>query len=80
MDALAPGHLIVVAVVAAVLFFGWRQLPDMSRSLGRSLRIFKAELGGMADDAAARSPQPLRPVPEHVGAASPVTVVTDEHH
>jgi sec-independent protein translocase protein TatA len=50
MDALSPGHFVVIAVVAFVLFFGWKQLPDMSRSLGRSLRIFKSEIKGMAAD------------------------------
>jgi sec-independent protein translocase protein TatA len=56
MEALSPGHIIVLAVVAAVLFFGWRQLPDMSRSLGRSLRIFKTEIKGLDAPTAARQP------------------------
>ena len=51
MELLSPGHLVVVAIVAAVLLFGWKQLPDMSRSLGRSLRIFKTEIKGMAKEA-----------------------------
>jgi sec-independent protein translocase protein TatA len=55
MELFTPGHLIVVAIVALVLFFGWKQLPDMSRSLGRSLRIFKTEIKGMSDDDKARA-------------------------
>ena len=50
MEALSPWHFVVVAVVATVLFFGWKQLPDMTRSLGRSLRIFKTEIKGMSED------------------------------
>jgi sec-independent protein translocase protein TatA len=50
MEALTPGHLVVIAIVAFVLFFGWKQLPDMSRSLGRSLRIFKTEIAGVVAD------------------------------
>lgn len=50
----SPWHWLVVVVVAFVLFFGWKQLPDMSRSLGRSLRIFKTEIKGMSQDDAAR--------------------------
>ena len=50
----SPWHWIVVAIVAFVLFFGWKQLPDMARSLGRSLRIFKTEIKGMTDDDKAR--------------------------
>lgn len=49
MDAIEPSHLIVVAIVALVLFFGWKQLPEMSRSLGRSLRIFKTEIKALDD-------------------------------
>ena len=46
----SPWHWLVVAIVAFVLFFGWKQLPDMARSLGRSLRIFKTEIKGMTED------------------------------
>ncbi len=46
-----PWHLLIVAVVF-VLLFGSKKLPDMARSAGRSLRIFKAEIRGLHDDAA----------------------------
>lgn len=49
----APWHWVVVAIVVIALF-GYKKLPDASRSLGRSLRIFKTELKGMADDDTAR--------------------------
>jgi sec-independent protein translocase protein TatA len=51
----SPWHWLVVAIVAFVLFFGWKQLPDMARSLGRSLRIFKTEMKGMNEDDQKRS-------------------------
>ena len=54
MEFFSPGHLVVIAIVAAVLFFGWKQLPDMARSLGRSLRVFKTEIKGMGEDDKAR--------------------------
>jgi sec-independent protein translocase protein TatA len=50
----APWHWAVVIVVAFLLFFGWKNLPDMARSLGRSLRVFKTEIKGMGDDDKAR--------------------------
>jgi sec-independent protein translocase protein TatA len=50
MDFLAPGHVIVIAVVALVILFGSKRLPEMSRSVGRSLRIFKAEMKALDDD------------------------------
>jgi sec-independent protein translocase protein TatA len=58
----SPWHWAVVAIVALVLFFGWKQLPDMSRALGRSLRIFKTEIKGMSQDDKAREEQePTQP-------------------
>jgi sec-independent protein translocase protein TatA len=54
MELFTPGHLLVMLIVVAVLFFGWKQLPDMARSLGRSLRIFKTEIKGMSEDDKAR--------------------------
>ena len=50
MELFSPWHLLVLAIVVAVLFFGCKQLPDMARSLGRSLRIFKTEIKGMTED------------------------------
>ena len=55
MDALGPWHLLLI-LVGFVLLFGYRKLPDASRSLGRSLRIFRSELRGMADDDRADPP------------------------
>jgi sec-independent protein translocase protein TatA len=49
MGALRGWH-IVVLVVVLVLLFGAKRLPDAARSLGRSLRIIKAETRGLADD------------------------------
>src|SRR6476646_11824470 len=42
-------HLLVIAVLV-ILLFGWKRLPDAARSLGRSMRIFKAEVGEMKND------------------------------
>ena len=53
-------------ILAILLLFGYKKLPDASRSLGRSLRIFKGEMKGMKDDdvrtkdAAAGHPRPRR--------------------
>lgn len=49
MGALKPWHIIVFVVVL-VLLFGAKRLPDAARSLGRSLRIIKAETKGLVDD------------------------------
>jgi sec-independent protein translocase protein TatA len=68
IGAFKPWHIIVLVVVL-VLLFGAKRLPDAARSLGRSLRIIKAETKGLVDDddnvAEKAEPQygrePLRP-------------------
>lgn len=43
--------VIVILVIAALLMFGgFKKLPDAARSIGRSLRIFKAETQGLVSD------------------------------
>jgi sec-independent protein translocase protein TatA len=42
-------HLIILVLVIGILF-GWKKLPDAARSLGRSMRIFKAEVEEMKKD------------------------------
>jgi sec-independent protein translocase protein TatA len=49
MGALKPWH-IAVLVVVLILLFGAKRLPDAARSLGRSLRIIKAETKSLAED------------------------------
>jgi sec-independent protein translocase protein TatA len=71
MGALKPWHIIVFVVVL-VLLFGAKRLPDAARSLGRSLRIIKAETKGLVDDdnvaekaEPPHSRQPLHPTEIH---------------
>jgi sec-independent protein translocase protein TatA len=50
-------------ILAVVILFGYKKLPDASRSLGRSLRIFKGEMRGMKDDdVRSREPAATTPV------------------
>jgi TatA/E family protein of Tat protein translocase len=49
---LGPAEIGLI-VLAVMLLFGYKKLPDASRSLGRSLRIFKGEMEGCA-----RAPSP----------------------
>lgn len=44
------GWQLVVLVLLVVLLFGSKKLPDAARSLGRSLRIFKAETKALVDE------------------------------
>ena len=53
----SPWKILIVAVVLIVLF-GSKKLPDAARSLGRSMRILKAEVGSL------HSEDPELPRPE----------------
>ncbi len=49
MGGLQPWHWAVIIIVL-VLLFGAKRLPDAARSLGRSMRILKAETRGLHED------------------------------
>ncbi len=49
MNELKPWHIVVLVVVIFVLF-GYKKLPDATRSLGRSLRILKTEVKTLHED------------------------------
>ena len=46
----------LILVLLVVLLFGAKRLPDAARGIGRSLRIFKAETKGLAEDGAEAAP------------------------
>jgi len=47
---LFEGWHIVILILVVVIVFGWKRLPDVARSLGRSMRIFKTEVEEMKKD------------------------------
>jgi sec-independent protein translocase protein TatA len=49
MGMLRPWHIIVLVIVI-LLLFGARRLPDLARSVGQSLKIFKSEVKDLTDD------------------------------
>jgi sec-independent protein translocase protein TatA len=58
------GPLEIIGIILVILLlFGYKKLPDASRSLGRSMRIFKGEMKGMKDDdVRTRDAAEVRPV------------------
>jgi sec-independent protein translocase protein TatA len=65
-------------LLAVLLLFGYKKLPDASRSLGRSLRIFKGEMKGMKDDDVRGKEPASAPIRgEIVASPSPVHPVAD---
>ena len=44
-----PSHIILL-LVALILLFGAKRLPDSARSIARSLKIFKSEIKDVSDE------------------------------
>jgi sec-independent protein translocase protein TatA len=55
MPNLGAPELIIIAIVIIALF-GWKKLPDMARSLGRSARVFKSEVDELKKDGKPTTP------------------------
>jgi sec-independent protein translocase protein TatA len=62
-NGLEPWHVIIL-VLAFILLFGYKKLPDAARSIGRSMRIFKAETKGLRGDDDATETAATPPVAE----------------
>lgn len=56
MGSLSPWHWAILAV-AVIILFGAKRLPDAARSLGKSLRIFKAEVRELQNENKSEAPQ-----------------------
>jgi sec-independent protein translocase protein TatA len=57
MGELSPWHLLIIAA-AFMLLFGANKLPQMARSVGQSMRIFKAETRALSGE---KEPEQLPP-------------------
>jgi sec-independent protein translocase protein TatA len=68
---------IILIILAILLLFGYKKLPDASRSLGRSLRIFKGEMKGMKDDDV-RTKDAARTTPVRGEIVAPTTSAGDD--
>jgi sec-independent protein translocase protein TatA len=74
MGSLGPLEIGLI-ILAILLLFGYKKLPDASRSLGRSLRIFKGEMKGMKDDDV-RSKDAARTTPVRGEIVAPATLAS----
>lgn len=64
MNILRHPATILILILLIVLLFGSRRLPDLARSVGESLKIFKKEVKDLREDDDA---------PPATGGTSPVT-------
>ncbi|MGY1722326.1 Sec-independent protein translocase subunit TatA [Blastococcus sp. SYSU DS0533] len=76
MAGLGPLEIGLI-ILAILLLFGYKKLPDASRSLGRSLRIFKGEMKGMKDDDV-RTKDAARTTPVRGEIVSPASPASDD--
>ena len=60
------GWELILVVLVIMVLFGYKRLPDATRSLGRSMRIFKAETKGLRDDSTTTTAYVEEPVQAHV--------------
>ena len=79
MGAIQPWH-IALLLLAALILFGSKRLPDAARGLGRSLRIFKSEIKEMQQDGATgNAAAPAKPAPaQQLPPGQPTTVTPAE--
>ncbi len=73
MPNLRPVEILLIVLVV-LLLFGARRLPDLARSVGRSLKIFKSEVKDLRDDdrPATTPTTPLAlPDADHAGTTPP---------
>ncbi|WP_033287507.1 Sec-independent protein translocase subunit TatA [Amycolatopsis jejuensis] len=86
MNALQPWHIIVLVIVV-VLLFGAKRLPDAARSIGKSMKIFKAETKDLsgenkanadAEPAETRQIPPAATTPTQAAAASTPGTAQDQ--
>jgi sec-independent protein translocase protein TatA len=86
MNALQPWHLIILVLVV-VLLFGAKRLPDAARSIGKSMKIFKAETKDMRSSGSTDTPSTgeqtasatepdTRQLPQSTPPASPTSGTT----
>jgi sec-independent protein translocase protein TatA len=68
MDGLfSPSHIVLI-LVAALVIFGPKRLPDIGKSLGKGIKEFKGAMSHIADDVET-TPPPAPPVTPNAGAA-----------
>jgi sec-independent protein translocase protein TatA len=69
-----PWHVIVLLVVV-LLLFGARRLPDLAKSVGQSMKIFKNEVKDLADDSG-QTQAPAQPAALPPSAQTPAQPAT----
>jgi sec-independent protein translocase protein TatA len=70
MPNLRPMEILLIVLVV-LLLFGARRLPELARSVGKSLKIFKSEVKDLRDDDRPVATPPALPDAERLGSTPP---------
>jgi sec-independent protein translocase protein TatA len=70
MPNLRPIEIIAILLVV-LLLFGAKRLPDLARSVGRSLKIFKTEVKDLRDEDRPATETRALPDAERTGSTPP---------
>ena len=71
------GWHVIVLLVIVVLLFGTKRLPEIAKSVGQSLKIFKSEVKDLTSDSTTTSaPPPQSPVAQAPVAQADVAPTT----
>ncbi|MEV6644868.1 Sec-independent protein translocase subunit TatA [Amycolatopsis sp. NPDC051371] len=80
-NGLQGWHLIIL-VLLVVLLFGAKRLPDAARSIGKSMKIFKAETKDLAGDKSTShedaEPVETKQIPATPAPVTPPAAATDQ--
>ncbi|HVW43282.1 MAG TPA: Sec-independent protein translocase subunit TatA [Amycolatopsis sp.] len=66
-NGFGPWHILIIVLIV-VLLFGAKRLPDAARSVGKSMKIFRAETRSMRDEEEKPAEEPET---RHLPAARP---------
>jgi len=72
---LGPIHVIILLAVV-ILIFGAKRLPDVAKSVGQSMKIFKNEIKDLKDDGPTDAPAQTPPPAQTTVVTPPVVVQT----
>jgi len=75
-DIIQPTHLLIILVVA-LLVLGPKRLPEVGRSLGKSIHGFRGALAGVEEEASALLKHDSA-APASANVADPVATLTAE--
>jgi len=70
MPNLRPTEILLIVLVV-LLLFGARRLPELARSVGKSLKIFKSEVKDLREDDRPAATPPALPDAAHHGSTPP---------